>query len=43
MRWKESVSMRSKVLTALNTKNMLVVGCDTMLSGRNLNHFKEMW
>jgi len=35
--------MRSKVLTALNMKNMLVVGCDTMLSGRNLNHFKETW
>jgi hypothetical protein len=43
MRWKESISMRSKVLTALNRKNMLVVECDTMLSGRNLNNFKEKW
>jgi hypothetical protein len=38
-----STSMRSKVLAALNMKIMLVVGCDTMLSGRNLNCFKEMW
>jgi len=34
--------MRYKILTALNMKNKVVVGCATMLSSRNLNHFTEM-